>query len=258
MLRICEISYSFKDKIALNNIKFDIKKAEILSILGANGSGKSTLLRCIMGLLKYNGRVFLKEQDIKKYNTKEKAKLLAYVPQSSFMPYDFSVLEVVLMGRFHSSSFGFNYSKNDIEICINALEKLDLQDFKDRVFNRLSGGEKQLVMLARSLAQKSEIIILDEPLSALDIGNQMRILELLENLKNENITIIQTTHNPEHALRISSKVLWLEKGEMLCFGKPKEVITQERIEQIYSIKSQFLQHLGREFFLPLNFIKDEK
>lgn len=258
MLKICEISYSFKDKIALNNIKFDIKKAEILSILGANGSGKSTLLRCIMGLLKYNGRVFLKEQDIKKYNTKEKAKLLAYVPQTSFMPYDFSVLEVVLMGRFHSSSFGFNYSKNDIEICINALEKLGLQDFKDRVFNRLSGGEKQLVMLARSLAQKSEIIILDEPLSALDIGNQMRILELLENLKNENITIIQTTHNPEHALRISSKVLWLDKGEMLSFGKPKEVITQERIEQIYSIKSQFLQHLGREFFLPLNFIKDEK
>lgn len=258
MLKVKEISCFFGRKNVLDSIEFELNKGQIISILGANGSGKSTLLRCIVGLLKYSGEVLLKGQNIKNYNVKQRASFLAYVPQSNFMPYDFSVLEVVLMGRFHGSSFGLTYSKKDMEISLNALKKVEIEHFKDRIFNRLSGGEKQLVLLARTLAQQSQIIILDEPVTGLDIGNQMRLLELLSSLKNLNKAIIQATHNPEHALRISDKVIWLDNGKILAKGDPKSVITTSRIEQIYSINSQFLTHKDKEFFLPLNFIKDKR
>lgn len=256
MVSLENISCSYHTKKVIHKVNFCVQKGEIVSILGANGSGKSTLLKAIVGLLAYQGSLHVNQKEIKNLHVKTRAALMAYVPQSSVIPFDFTVLEIVLMGRFHTSSFGLGYKKEDLRYAYESLEKIGIQKFSNKIFRELSGGERQLVLLARALAQNSELIVLDEPVTGLDLGNQMRLLELLLSLSKEGKTIIQTTHYPDHALKISNKVAWLHEGKLLAFGIPKEVITKERIKQIYRVETEFITCKGKEtFMLPLNFIQ---
>ena len=259
MLKIKNLSSSYGSKQILNKINFNIKKDEVLSILGANGSGKTTLLKAIVGILPYKGDIFIANQNVKNLSRKQRASLIAYVPQYSNIPFDFNVLEIVLMGRFHSSSLNLSYSQTDKDEAIIALKQVGIENFSKRVFRNLSGGEKQLVLIARALAQKSKIIIMDEPVTGLDLGNQMRLLDLITSLSNNGKTIIQTTHYPDHALKISTQVLWLDKGKILDFGSPKEVINTQRIYDIYKVKSELLNHPDKNinYILPLQFIHKE-
>lgn len=258
MLSLKNLTCGYKNKQVVKNASFTAKEGMILSILGANGSGKSTLLKAIVGLLTYKGSIKIDSVEIKNLNAKQKAKLLSYVPQSSQIPYEFTVLDVVLMGRFHKSSFGFSYSKKDTTISLKALEKVGIEDFKDRIYRFLSGGERQLVLIARALAQKSKLIVLDEPVTGLDLGNQMRLLDVLEELAGEGNAIIQTTHYPDHALKISHEVVWLEVGHIIDKGKAKDVITTKKIEDIYHVKSKLLTHEGKSYLLPINYKKESK
>lgn len=257
MIQVSNLFSGYGKKEILRDVSFQIENAEVLSILGANGSGKSTLLKSMVGILPYAGDIFIDGQDVKLLSKKERASFIAYVPQSSTIPFDFNVLEIVLMGRFHTSSFQFSYPKKDRDEAHEALKQVGMEKFEKRVFKNLSGGERQLVLIARALAQKSKIIIMDEPVTGLDFGNQMRLLELISTLSNDGTIIIQTTHYPDHALRISSKVLWLDTGKILAFGTPSEVIQTQRIYDIYHVKSEliFHQETGIGYVLPVKFVQ---
>ena len=259
MMKIANISCGYGSKEILNDISFSIEKGEVLSILGANGSGKSTLLKAMVSILPYKGDIYIDENNTKSLSPKQRASLVAYVPQSSTIPFDFNVLEIVLMGRFHKSSFNFSFSKKDKEEAYDALKQVGMEEFKMRVFKNLSGGERQLVLIARALAQKSKIIIMDEPVTGLDLGNQMQLLDLISTLANDGKIIIQTTHYPDHALRVSSKVLWLDKGEIIAFGTPKEVISTQRIYDVYGVESELMTHKenGIGYILPLKYIRKD-
>lgn len=256
MLNVENLTCGYKNKEVIKNVSFSAKKGEILSILGANGSGKSTLLKALVGILPYEGSICVNSLEIKNLKAKQKAKLISYVPQSSQIPYEFSVLEVVLMGRFHNCSFGFSYTKEDSEISLKALAKVGIESFKDKIYRFLSGGERQLVLLARALAQKSELIVLDEPVTGLDLGNQMRLLDILQELADGGNSIIQTTHYPDHALKISHEVVWLENGFIIDSGKAKDVISTKKIEDIYHVHSELIELHEKSYILPINYKKE--
>lgn len=256
---ISNLSCGYNNKEIIHDISFKINEGEVLSILGANGSGKSTLLKAIVGILPYRGDISYANENLELFSVKKRASLLAYVPQSSTIPFDFSVLEIVLMGRFHSSVSYLGYSKQDKIKAFEALEEVDIKNFATRTFRNLSGGERQLVLIARALAQRSKIIIMDEPVTGLDFGNQMRLLELIRKLSQDGKIIIQTTHYPDHALRISDQVLWLDRGNILAFGSPKEVITQEKIYDIYKVKAKLIHDEAYDirYVLPIQFMPKE-
>lgn len=258
MLNLENISCGYGRKRVLSDISFKAKEGTITSLLGANGTGKSTLLKAIVGLLPHKGKLFLKGKEINKMPTKEKAKILAYVPQSTNIPFDFNVLEVVLMGRFHASKLSLDYHKEDYELAQKSLKRIGIGNFGKRTYRLLSGGERQLVLLARALAQQSKLIVMDEPVTGLDLGNQMRLLALMESLKNEGYTIVQTTHYPDHALRISDYVVWIGESKVLALGLPGEVISTERLQEVYGVKSEHYNHpKGQCFVLPLGFTNKE-
>ena len=259
MLSLENIQCAYGKKNIIHGIDLHVHKAEVVSILGANGSGKSTLLKAIVGLLPYTGEIRIQSTPVEKLKRVERASLMAYVPQMSSLPFDFSVLEVVLMGRFHTSSFGFNYSKEDKALAHRCLEKVGMGTFSKRACKNLRGGERQLVLIARALAQQSNIIVMDEPVTGLDLGNQMHLLDLISTLAKEGYTILQTTHYPDHALRVSHKVAWLSQGKVLAYGEPQEVVTVERILQVYGVASEMLQHeSGIQHLFPLGFLHKEQ
>lgn len=258
MLRLNNISCNYGSENIIEAISFDVKKGEILSILGANGSGKSTLLKAIVGLLPYKGNLLLDGIESKDLSVKKRASLVAYVPQSTVIPFEFNVLEVVLMGRFHDSSFGLNYSKEDEDLALKALSQVGIEDFSQKIYRYLSGGQRQLVLIARALAQQSPLIIMDEPVTGLDLGNQIRLLDLMEELSSLGHTVVQTTHNPDHALRVSQKVVWIHNRNILSFGEPNIVVNPENIRKVYQVESELFTHeRGMTHLLAYGFIKKE-
>lgn len=235
MLEVKNLALNLNKKPILKQINFALKKGEILCILGKNGSGKSSLLKCILGLWEYGGEVFLDGKNIADLDFKQRARKLAYVPQSCNIAFPFSLFEVVLMGRF-SSALGFNYSKSDEKCALNALETLGIAHFSDKKFYSLSGGQKQLGLMARALVQNSEILVLDEPLSALDLGACAKILRLIKSL---NKTIILTSHRPEQCF-IAHKICLLKEGKILAFDDAKNALTVENINTLYGVESDFI------------------
>lgn len=239
MIKISNLSVKFGNKFALKDINLHIKKGEIINILGSNGSGKTTLLRCILDLEKFQGSIEIDGQNTANLTPKMMANLLSFVPQNHFIPYDFSVLDIVLMSRFANSFY--KYSKSDIQKAEFALKKTEILHLKNEIFRKLSGGQKQLVLVARAIASNAKIILLDEPINGLDLSNQILLLDLLKDLANDDYTVLCTTHYPEHALKIADKIAWLDKGNLIKFDTPKSVITKEQISQIYGLNSEFIK-----------------
>ena len=239
MIKISNLSVKFGSKFALKDINLQIHKGEIINILGSNGSGKTTLLRCILDLEKFSGSVEIDGTNTANLSPKQMANLLSFVPQSHNIPYDFSVFDIVLMSRFASSFY--KYSEFDRQKALEALEKTGISHLKDEVFRKLSGGQKQLVLVARAIASNAKIILLDEPINGLDLSNQILLLDLLRDLANDGYTVLCTTHYPEHALKIADKIAWLDKGNLIKFDTPKSVITKEQISQIYGLNSEFIK-----------------
>jgi iron complex transport system ATP-binding protein len=254
MLLVENISAAYGKTTIIRGVSFGVSEGEIVSILGANGSGKSTLLKALCGVLPYRGKITIDAIDAKSLSAKARAEIFAYIPQSQTVPFAFSAFEIALMGRFRFSSYDLDYSASDKKAALNALETVGAARLKDRVFNSLSGGERQLVVIARALAQEARIIVLDEPVTGLDMGNQLRLLNLLRELQKQGKTVIQTTHYPDHALRVSDRVLWIENGEVVAFGKPTEIITPDRVREIYGVKSElYTLASGETFLLPIGF-----
>lgn len=210
-------------------ISFDMYKGEIICLLGPNGSGKSTLLKSILGYYNAKGEILLNGTNIAKLSVKSRAKIISYVPQSHQLAFPYSVFDVVLMGRF--SHAPFLYAQADKDIATQALNTLKIAHLANQTYSLLSGGQKQLVLIARALAQNSEIILLDEPVSALDLSHCFGLLEILKGL---NKSIILTSHHPEQCF-IAHKVAMIRQGALVCFDTTNKALVESNINALYGI-----------------------
>lgn len=235
-VEVRDLCFSYGDRRILSNISFTAKDGEFLSILGSNGVGKSTLFRCILGLLPgYSGEVLINGKDTRRLSVREMAKLAAYIPQQCSPAFNYSVEDVVLMGTTASLGALREPRAAELERVSWALEKLGISSLRKRCFHRLSGGERQLSVIARALVQDARVLMLDEPTASLDFGNQMLVLTQVRALAREGYTVIQTTHNPEHSYMFSDRVLSLKDGEVLAQGSPAEVLSPETVSRLYGI-----------------------
>ena len=239
MLDIKNVTCGYGKEIILANIDFNVNPGDIISIMGANGIGKTTLFKSILGHLKLiKGSILIDGKDINTLSSREKAKLIAYVPQAHIPPFPFKVIDVVTMGRTaHISTFS-SPTKKDMQIAKESLDKVNILYLQNKTYTEISGGERQLVLIARALAQKSEILIMDEPTANLDFGNQIRILEQINNLARNGLAIIYTTHFPDHTFLCSNQVLVIKGKDDYVFGVADKIITSELLKELYHVNAE--------------------
>lgn len=235
MLLVAEnISFGFPEKPVLRDISFGVRKGEIISLLGPNGSGKTTLLKTLLGLYRLDkGRILFEGRTITSLRQQALARSIAYVPQIHRASFAYSVIDVVLMGRIPHKTFFSRFSADDMEIAHQALDKLSILHLRDRPYTRISGGERQLALIARAMTQGAHTFIMDEPANGLDYGNQIKLLEGLIDLCDEGYTFIKSTHFPDHALWVADRVIMLKEGSIIADGAPGEVITSENLFALY-------------------------
>ncbi|MED3553957.1 ABC transporter ATP-binding protein [Cytobacillus praedii] len=224
-------------KMVLNNISLDIQQGEVLAILGPNGVGKTTLLRNMMGMLKWkSGGSFINDINIREMNEKELWRSIAYVPQAKGIAFSYTVEEMTLMGRSPHISAIKQPSEKDRQKALEALELLKILHLKDKYCNQISGGELQMVLIARALCSEPKMLVLDEPESNLDFRNQLIILNTIHLLaKDRGLCCIFNTHYPAHALKIATNALLISREGHSYFGKAKEVITQDYMKEIFKV-----------------------
>lgn len=235
-IEVQSLSFGFPGKSdLLQNISFSAKKGEVLCLLGPNGTGKTTLLRCLLGIFRTgSGSIMLGGRDAKTMSIKEKFRQMAYVPQHTVGSFSYTVFEMVFMGRNPHLDYFSHPAVTDAAITNKALDQLNIAHLAERFFDELSGGERQLVLIARALAQQAELLIMDEPTAALDYGNQVRILKLIQSLARAGYTIIMSSHYPSHAFLVANKVLLMQNGKLLDSGHPDKVVTAENLTRLYS------------------------
>ncbi len=229
--------YTDGERVVLQNVSFEAAPGEVTAILGPNGAGKTTLLRCAMGLLKWqSGASFLDGRDIRSLSQRQLWQSVAYVPQARQASQAYTVEELVLLGRSARISRFSLPGKKDMEAANAALARLGLQDFAKRSCGELSGGEMQMVLIARALAAEAQVLILDEPESNLDFKNQLLVLDTISALAKEGMTCIFNTHYPAHALRRAQKSLLLSKTGAYRFGETREVLTERTIAEYFGVR----------------------
>ena len=257
-IEVKNLSFSYGERQVLHDISFSVGKGEFLSILGPNGVGKSTLFRCMLGLLSgYTGDMLVNGINARTFTARESAKHIAYIPQSSNPVFNYSVFDIVLMGRTSRLGSFRSPSEVDREKCHWALEKIGISHLADRCFHRLSGGEQQLVLIARALTQDAPILMLDEPTANLDFGNQLRVLEQARFLAREGYTVIQTTHHPEQSYMFSDRILAIQNGRVLTEGPPSQVLTAENMKALYRVDVDVVSLYSDKarICIPCSFIK---
>lgn len=251
MLRAQDICFGYGQKDILKNVDLTLNEGDVVSLLGPNGAGKSTLIKILLGLLQpQSGKVLLEEKMLNEYSAKELAKKIAYVPQKSFSPFSYKVLEVVMMGRLAYQTLFSHYTKEDRLVSQKSLDMLGIRDLEERAYNQLSGGQQQLVLIARALAQEAKIFIMDEPVSGLDYGNQLRLLSQIQNLSKKGYTFLKSTHYPDHALMISNKTVLMKEGRIFANGESLEVINEQNIKILYGVDVEIAHFKDKNICIP--------
>ena len=239
MLKVENITYGTKQKEILKGISLQVKQGEFVGVIGPNGSGKSTLLKNIYKMLTpKSGDILLDGKSLVKMSNRQMAERLAVVAQESEANFDFTVGEVVQMGRYPRKRLMEAANGQDREKVKESLQLVGMEDFLNRSFLTLSGGEKQRVLIARALAQETEMGILDEPTNHLDIGSQIKTLSLL---KHSGKTVLTALHDLSLAARFCDRIYVLKDGENLCDGKPSELISSELVKTLYHIDAEVFQ-----------------
>lgn len=234
MLEVDNVSYYYGRSRILHDVSFQVKTGELLCVLGPNGCGKTTLLKNILGLLTPTaGSVRIDGEDVQQLPPKRLAQVMGYIPQAHTPPFPFKVFDVVLMGRTAYLSSLAMPNKRDEDIAYESLAKLNIAHLMDKIYTKLSGGERQLVLIARSLAQQPKVLIMDEPTNSLDYGKQNVVLEHIRKLSQKGISILMVTHNPGHALFCADRVITLKEGRLTNIGLPQEVISEESMRDMY-------------------------
>jgi iron complex transport system ATP-binding protein len=241
LLEVKNIKVGYGKKTVLENFSFKLRGEEILCILGANGVGKTTLYNAILGFTKLkSGSITLDETDISKWSRKEFAKQVAYVPQINDVFFPYEVIDVVVMGRNPYLGRFEQPSHDDYEIAMQVLGELGIEHLENKSFTELSGGERQLVLIARALTQEPKLLIMDEPTASLDFGNSIKLLSKIIKLKKDDIGILITTHSPHEAAAYATKVLMIKDGRVYKYGEAEKVINNKLIHQLYNINSDVI------------------
>ncbi|MDX9849929.1 MAG: ABC transporter ATP-binding protein [Anaerolineaceae bacterium] len=240
-------------KTILNDLSLSVEKGSITAILGPNGTGKTTLLHTILGLLAPQaGEIWIAGKNIADYKRSELSQVMALVPQSEVVPFNFRVIEYVLLGRTPQLGFLDMPSEQDIELVRETLDLLEVSHLEQRAVTELSGGEQQMVVLARALVQQPQVLLLDEPTSHLDLSNKGRLLKILETLAQRGVTIVFSTHDPDAAAMIADHVILLKAGAVLDAGLIEKVLTSEKLTQTYGTEVKVLEIDGRLVTLLIN------
>lgn len=261
MLSFSHAAVGYGDKIVLNDVSFEISKGEYVALIGSNGTGKSTLIKCVSGLLPLaGGEVQICGKNLTSLKPKERAQMVAVVPQSYYVDYDFTVEDIVMMGRNPYIDFRHRESKEDREIAERAMKMTKTDVFKGRYYNELSGGERQRVILARAITQQPDIILLDEPTSALDLHHQIEVMELIRELnEKEHITVMAVLHDINLASRFCSRIVILKDGKVKADGTPQEIVNRDEMESLYNMKLLIKNNplLAKPEIIPIR-VADEK
>lgn len=277
------LTLSYEKNLVLNNVNFSIKKGSVVTLVGPNGCGKTTLLKIINGFLRQNeGTVYIDSRNIEEITNRDLARILGHVSQMHKSSFPFSVLDVVLTGRMPYISMFSIPGKEDVEKAYEVLEFMGIAHFAQRPYTQISGGERQMVMIAKALAQEPDFLLLDEPTSFLDLKNQIHVLKTIISLaKTRNITVLMTLHEPNHALLFSDEIILLRKlnglengnfstlyenspeaypgkdstlifpeENIISSGAPEKVMTPEKIKEAYGIAVEVLEHKGKRMIIP--------
>lgn len=231
------LKFSYNGKSVLGDLDLSVREGEFLGVVGPNGSGKTTLLKNMGGVLEPDrGMVYLDGKKIPRIPIKEIATKVAALQQETTVGFDFTVREVVEMGRFPHLDRFERHSDGDLRAVERAIEVTDLREFTDRYVNKLSGGEKQRVFLALALAQEPELLLLDEPTASLDINYQIKIMETVQSLQSDGLTVVAAIHDLNLAAQYSDRVALLDGGKVKVIGEPREVLTKENIADVFGVE----------------------
>lgn len=243
-IKIDHLNWSYEEKKILNDITLDIQRGLFTGIIGPNGSGKTTMAKLISKLLKTEKHtIFINQDDLSEIKIAELAKTMAMVPQSSSITYDLTAYEIVLLGRTPHLKRFERESHHDHALVKKVMIETDTWQYKDRLIHQLSGGERQRVIIARALAQEPKILVLDEPVTYLDVHHQLQVMDLIKQLsESRKITIVTILHDLNYALKYCDQVMMLHEGEIFKYGSPDEVVTVENIKEVYNIDVHIMAH----------------
>lgn len=237
ILRASALEFGFPGRRVGGDVGFELPAGEVLCVLGPNGGGKTTLFRTLLGLLPaLSGDVALDGRPLHALSRAEVARVAGYVPQGHSAYFAFTLLEFVLMGRTARVGTFATPGKADREAAERALAALGIEALAHRSVTQVSGGERQLALIARALAQEPKLLVMDEPTASLDFGNQVRVIERIARLARTGIAVLFSTHDPDHAFLAAGRALLLGEGRPLALGAPREVITPENLERLYGVR----------------------
>ncbi len=230
------LSFSYPRRAVLQEISLSVGCGEAVAVLGRNGTGKTTLLHLVLGrLIPESGAIIIDARPIRSFSRRQLGRTMSLVPQAELVAFDYTVLEYVLLGRAPHLNPTQTPGMKDIDVAKRALERVGIADLANRAAGKLSGGELQLVLLARSLAQEPRLLLLDEPSSHLDISNKVRLLTVLQQLKREGVSMIFSTHDPDFAAALADRVALLNDRRFLAVGPPDQTLTQKNLSSLYGV-----------------------
>ena len=251
MLSIENLSFAYNSKPVLNGVTFEVGPGRLCALLGPNGSGKTTILKCCLNQLAFRrGAIRLGGRDVSACSPRELSRLVAHVPQEHHPPFPFTTREVVLMGRTPHLSPALRLDRRHTEKVAEALAVFELEGLAGKPYTELSGGQRQLVLLARAYAQDTQLILMDEPTASLDFYNQLKIWRLARRIAGESRTVVVTTHHPNHVLWFCDMAVALEGGRVVGLGSPGDVLTESALRQLYGDSGVLADHNGTRMVLP--------
>lgn len=241
-----EVTFAYRGNRVLDRLSVSLHEGGVTALLGPNGSGKTTLLKLLMGILRpHRGVVRFRGADLRSIPARELARHIAYVPQNHREAFGYRVFDVVLMGRMPHVPFLGRHGATDLRITRESLERLGIGHLAERPYTRISGGERQLTLIARAMAQGACVFIMDEPVNGLDYGNQLRLLDQIKGLSSrDGFTFAVTTHHPDHALAIADRVIMMRQGAMVREGTPSETLTPRTLAELYDISDHLVPFRG--------------
>lgn len=235
-LQVNHLSFSYGDRQVLRDVSFEAGYGQFLSVLGPNGVGKSTLFRCMLGLLQPGaGEVTVDGTPVRRLSAAQLARKIAYIPQSHNPVFQYSVFDMVLMGTTAQLGVFSSPGKAQIAQAEQALARLGIEHLRGRSYGAISGGERQLTLIARAMAQQAKILVMDEPSASLDYGNRIRVMQTVRDLTRDGYAVIQSTHDPDQAYLYSDRILALHGGEVLAWGEPRDILCGHLISRLYGV-----------------------
>ena len=261
MLKVNQLTFSYGKNLnpVLKQIGFHIKKGELCALFGPNGTGKTTLFKCCLKILKPDtGTVVINGNDTRRLRTRQMARQVAYVPQAHQCAFPFTVYQMVLMGRTPHLNHFFTPSTRDRDVALKAMETLGLAPLSDAPFNRLSGGQQQMVLIARAIVQETGLIFLDEPAAALDFKNQINLWQTLQDIADQGTAILACTHDPNHVSWFCHTTMVLNHTGLIAKGPPKQVMDQEMMNHIYGNTCRVKDVDGLKIMVPKRVAQQER